>query len=145
MPENHFVAQDLTVRVFPNRCDAGLASAAEASAIIRAAIEKDGAAAVRRMVSNGFPNLLVTRLELPQRTGFDVIEWVRSLKSPRQVPVLIYDKGISPEQRKQLLEWEVAEYLDKHWPLEKFKTVLRRITFDVEKDLVAANNSDAKS
>ena len=32
--------------VYPNRCDAGLASAAMASAIIRAAIEEDGAAGV---------------------------------------------------------------------------------------------------
>ncbi len=106
--------------------------------------EKDGAAAVRRMVSHGIPDLLVTRLELPQRTGFDVIEWVRSLKSPKPIPVLIYDRTISPDQRKQLLDLEVAEILDKHWPPEKFKTELRRIAYDVEKYLVAANNSAAK-
>jgi len=46
MPNNHFAAGALAVRVFPNRRDAGIASAASASIIIRAAIEKDGAAAV---------------------------------------------------------------------------------------------------
>jgi glucosamine-6-phosphate deaminase len=46
MPKNHFAVDHLTVRVFPHRRDAGMASAAEASDIIRTAIEKDGAAAV---------------------------------------------------------------------------------------------------
>jgi glucosamine-6-phosphate deaminase len=46
MPMNHFAADALAVHVFPNRRDAGMASAAAASAVIRAAIEKDGAASV---------------------------------------------------------------------------------------------------
>jgi len=41
-----FLADHLTVRIFPNRRDAGMASAVEASTVIRTAIEKDGAAAV---------------------------------------------------------------------------------------------------
>jgi glucosamine-6-phosphate deaminase len=44
--ENQFVVDYLAVSVYPNRAEAGVASAAEASAGIRAAIEKHGNAAV---------------------------------------------------------------------------------------------------
>lgn len=46
MLKNHFAVERLAVSVYPNRREAGLAAAAEASATIRAAIEKDGSAAV---------------------------------------------------------------------------------------------------
>jgi glucosamine-6-phosphate deaminase len=46
MATNHFVVDELTVSVYANRHDAGAASAAEASAVIRASIDKDGSAAV---------------------------------------------------------------------------------------------------
>jgi glucosamine-6-phosphate deaminase len=46
MPEDHFVAEHLAVSVYPTRRSLGLASARAASAIIRAAIDKDGSAAV---------------------------------------------------------------------------------------------------
>ena len=46
MLKNHFVVDRLAVSVYPTRQDAGLASATEASAIIRAAIQKEGHAAV---------------------------------------------------------------------------------------------------
>ena len=46
MPEDHFVADQLAVSVYPTRCDLGMASARAASAIIRAAIDKDVSAAV---------------------------------------------------------------------------------------------------
>jgi glucosamine-6-phosphate deaminase len=44
--KNQFLVDHLAVSVYPSRAEAGVASAAEASAIIRAAIEKDGSAAV---------------------------------------------------------------------------------------------------
>jgi len=46
MPEDHFVADHLAVSVYATRRSLGLASARAASAIIRAAIDKDGSAAV---------------------------------------------------------------------------------------------------
>jgi glucosamine-6-phosphate deaminase len=46
MPKNHFAVDNLAVSVCRNRRDLGVASAEEASAIIRAAIHKDGRAAV---------------------------------------------------------------------------------------------------
>jgi glucosamine-6-phosphate deaminase len=46
MPADHFAVDDLLVWVYPTRRDVGLASAQAASAIIRAAIDKDGSVAV---------------------------------------------------------------------------------------------------
>jgi len=46
MPQDHFAADQLLVSVYPTRRDLGLASARAASAIIRAAIDRDGSAAV---------------------------------------------------------------------------------------------------
>jgi len=46
MPEDHFVTDHLLVSVHPTRRSLGLASAQAASAIIRAAIGKEGSAAV---------------------------------------------------------------------------------------------------
>jgi glucosamine-6-phosphate deaminase len=46
VPKDHFAVDDLAVSVWPNRRELGVASAGEASAIIRAAIHKGGSAAV---------------------------------------------------------------------------------------------------
>jgi two-component system, chemotaxis family, chemotaxis protein CheY len=96
--------------------------------------EKDGSSAVRRIMDHGFPDLLVTRIEMPRLSGIDLIEWVRSLQSPKFVPVLIYDRAPSSPQREQLSNWAVEEYLDKRSPPEKFKILLRRLVADIEKD-----------
>lgn len=46
MPPDHFVVDRLSASVYPTRRESGLASARAASAIIRAAIDQDGSAAV---------------------------------------------------------------------------------------------------
>ncbi len=100
--------------------------------------EKDGKAAVRRVLNQGFPDLLVTRIDLPQRSGLDLIEWIRSLQSPKAIPVLIYDTTPNATQRQQLSGWGVEDYLDKHSPPEKVKLVLRQLVIQIEKQAVLA-------
>jgi CheY-like chemotaxis protein len=99
--------------------------------------EKDGAAAVRRIVNQGYPDLLVTRLDLPTRSGNDVIEWVRSLLSPKPVTILVYDGVVTSQQRQSLEPWGIKEYLDKHSSPEKLKIAIRRITTSIEKSMVS--------
>jgi DNA-binding response OmpR family regulator len=98
--------------------------------------EKDTASAIRHMIDQGLPDLFVTRIEMPERTGVDAVEWIRSLQTPKSVPVLIYDRVVSTDRRKELSSWGVEEYLDKHAAPEKFKIILRRITFEIEKEML---------
>ena len=72
MPKNIFV--------YPNRCDAGRASAAAASSIIRAAVEKDGAAGVVFAAApsqNEFPAALREDASIDRRcvTAFHLDEY----------------------------------------------------------------------
>jgi CheY-like chemotaxis protein len=102
--------------------------------------EKDGSAAARQILNHGFPDLLVTRIELPRLNGIDLVEWVRSLRSPRFVQVAIYDRTPASSQREQLSLWGVEEYLDKRSPPEKMKAILRRIISKIE--LEAAESAE---
>ena len=80
----------------------------------------------------------MTRIDLPQRSGLDLIEWVRSLQSPKTIPVLIYDTTPNSTQRQKLAEWGVDEYLDKHSAPEKVKQILSQLVFQIEKQAVLA-------
>jgi CheY-like chemotaxis protein len=99
---------------------------------------KDGTAAVHHMLFNGFPDLLVTAMETPRLDAVDVVEWVRSMKSPRTVPVLIYDRVPSPAQCEKFASLGVRDYLDKRSPGEKFRTVLTRLVATIEVSTIPA-------
>lgn len=92
----------------------------------------DGSAAVHHMTFNGFPDLLVTSLDVPKLCAVDVVEWVRTMKSPKPVPILVYDSTPPDEIRDQLAKFSVCEYLDKTAPEPKFRTTLMRYVAMVE-------------
>ena len=96
---------------------------------------KDGSSAVHRMVNSGIPDLLVICLDTPRLNALDVVEWLRTVKCPRQVKVLIYDSVPSTPTYDRLAAFGVKDYLDKRSPGEKFRKLMARLVAEIEIDL----------
>jgi len=80
MQKNHFTVDDLAISVYPDRQRAGAASAGEAAGIIRATIEKDGAAGVVFAAAPSQNELLAalradTSIDWPRVTAFHLDEY----------------------------------------------------------------------
>ena len=93
----------------------------------------DGQRAVQHMIHNGFPALFVTCLQTPRLSAVDVVEWIRTMKSPAPVPVLIYDDSPPALLRTRLSELGGIDYLDKHAPEEKLRQVLAYLIEKIER------------
>jgi CheY-like chemotaxis protein len=93
---------------------------------------EDGAAAVHHMTVHGLPDVLATCLETPHFGAVDLAEWVRSMKAPRPVHIVIYDPAPETAIRERLEQLEVHDFLDKQAPEESFRRTMQRVVARAE-------------
>jgi len=93
----------------------------------------DGGAAARHIMNKGLPDLLVTATELPQVSGPDLVEWMRSFRSAHNVPVLVFGEPVQDVTREQFLRNEVKHFLAEDSPRQVLATRLSALVGAVEK------------
>lgn len=62
-------------------------------------------------LDNPVPSLVLLDLNLPLRSGFEVLEWVRGQSKFSHIPVVIYSSSGRPEDRARATALGATEYL----------------------------------
>jgi CheY-like chemotaxis protein len=65
--------------------------------------KESGVAAVHYMMQNRLPDLLITSLDFPVMTGFEVIEWVRVVESYGRIPIIAHSTSSDPDAKAHCL------------------------------------------
>lgn len=95
------------------------------------AIARDGREAVERLQkSNGgtaLPCLVVLDLNLPQRNGLEVLEWLRAQPSLKRIPVIVLTSSTSDKDIQQAYDLGANSYLVKPGDPDKLVALARLI------------------
>jgi CheY-like chemotaxis protein len=105
----------------------------------------DGGEAVHYMVYQGFPDLVITPCESPKLNALDLVEWVRSMKCPRLISFIIWDKIISPQLRADLRRHDGIDFLHQEMPEVRLKKALMQIVAKTEMALLSPASKAEKS
>lgn len=73
------------------------------------------------------PDLIILDLNLPKRSGFEVLEAIRTLRQLDSSPVVILTSSDAPADRSQAEAFGVAEYLRKPMSLDEFVALGGRV------------------
>lgn len=73
------------------------------------------------------PDLLIIDLNLPVRSGFDVLRWIRSSGEWNTLPVVVFSSSGRVEDRAQAAECGASLYLLKPASGLQFDTVVREL------------------
>jgi CheY-like chemotaxis protein len=73
------------------------------------------------------PTLILLDLNLPLRSGFEVLAWVRAQPELRDLPVVIYSSSGRPEDRARATALGATDYLLKPSSGMGFVTVARQV------------------
>lgn len=103
----------------------------------RLIVVKDGFTAIQYITINGFPRLIVSCLKTSRLDAIDVAEWVRVMKSPRPVPIVIRDHAVPPEFKRQLQKFDVTEFLGKDAAVQATHSQLLHLIERLERESVA--------
>jgi DNA-binding response OmpR family regulator len=112
----------------------------EAGIAFRLEVCSDGDRALDRVVAIREravqpPDLLLLDLNLPKRSGSQILQQLRSTSEGRQVPVIVLSSSDSPRDRAQAADFGVRCFFRKPPDLEEFMrlgTLIRKILAEVE-------------
>jgi DNA-binding NarL/FixJ family response regulator len=93
----------------------------------------DGAAAARHVMNKGLPELLVVCPELPQVSGPEFVEWIRSFRSASSIPVLVYGEPKDPQARAHFLRHDANSIVPSPCPRATLAGPLAELVAQVEK------------
>ncbi len=71
----------------------------------RIELAENGQAAIDRL-QNGWPDLIVLDLLMPNVDGFDVLDWIRNQRGNREVPVIVFTAAELTREERQVLSEE---------------------------------------
>jgi CheY-like chemotaxis protein len=87
----------------------------------------EGKYADRRL--HPLPNLLVMDIKMPRRTGFDVLEWIKSASPPlRRIPVVIVSSSDNPSDINHAYELGASAYMVKPVDYREVENLFQSIT-----------------
>ncbi len=92
----------------------------------------DGTAAARHVMNKGLPDLLVLGADLPQCSGPELVEWMRSFRGACPIPVLVYGEPADAEAREQFLRHEVKRMIPGSAPRQVLAGHLAEVVAQVE-------------
>jgi len=83
----------------------------------------------KRETSNGFPQLIVLDLNLPKKSGFEVLEFVKRDEMLKQIPVIVLSSSQNPEDIVKAYDLHANCYLIKPANFEAFTDIVKAIEF----------------
>ncbi len=97
---------------------------------------EDGQAAVDYLLGAGkyaqrtqypMPVLVLLDLNLPELSGFEVLQWARSLPRLQDLRVVVFSSSSRPEDRRKSMALGANDYLEKPRSGGMFRTVVREL------------------
>lgn len=73
------------------------------------------------------PSLILLDINLPLRSGFEVLAWIRSQGHLRELPVVMFSSSGRPEDRVRAVELGVTKYVLKPTSGGEFTDVVRSL------------------
>jgi len=86
----------------------------------------DGEAAIAWLTENT-PDLVLLDLKLPRKSGFEVLQWVRSRPALQDVPVVIFTSSQEQKDVERATALGANSYVVKSVDLKRLREVLRGI------------------
>jgi CheY-like chemotaxis protein len=74
-----------------------------------------------------FPHLILLDLKMPAKSGFDVLEWLRSQEFFRELPVVVFTSSVQEEDRTRAFELGAREFLVKPVSYRALQDLVRAI------------------
>jgi CheY-like chemotaxis protein len=92
----------------------------------------DGDQAIKLLSGGGWiPSFVLLDLQMPQRSGLEVLEWIRSAPPPlAEVPVFMLTLSSEPDQVSRAFELRVRSYFIKPLDVHDLEVVLEGILAD---------------
>ena len=79
--------------------------------------------------SHGFPHLIVLDLNLPQKSGFEVLEYVKRDEMLRRIPVIVLSSSQNPDDVAKAYDLHANCYLTKAPNYEAFVAVVQALEY----------------
>jgi len=93
----------------------------------------DGTAAARHVMNKGLPDFLIVCADLPEVSGPEFVEWLRSFRSARPLPILVYGEPADDEAREQFLRHDIKRMVPVTCPRPALAAHLEEFVSQVEK------------
>ena len=93
---------------------------------------RDGLEATRFLETrrqDGFPHLMVLDLNLPKKSGFEVLEYVKRDEMLKRIPVIVLSSSQNPEDVARAYDLHANCYLTKPANFEAFIAVVRALEY----------------
>ena len=79
--------------------------------------------------SHGFPQLIVLDLNLPQKSGFEVLRFVKRHEMLKRIPVIVLSSSQNPEDVARAYDLHANCYLTKPANFEAFIAVVQALEY----------------
>ncbi len=79
--------------------------------------------------SNGFPRLIVLDLNLPKKSGFEVLQFLKRDKLLKRIPVIVLSSSQNPEDIAKAYDLHANCYLTKPANLESFSAIAKALEY----------------
>jgi len=93
----------------------------------------DGTAAARHVMNKGLPDFLIVCPDLPEVSGPEFVEWLRSFRSARPLPVLVYGEPADHGAREHFERHDVKRMVPVTCPRPTLAAHLEEFVSLVEK------------
>ena len=93
---------------------------------------RDGLEATRFLetrMQDGFPHLMVLDLNLPQKSGFEVLQFVKRNEMLKRIPVIVLSSSQNPEDVAKAYDLHANCYLTKPANFEAFIAVVQALEY----------------
>ena len=87
----------------------------------------DGQEAIERLSSGPAPRLVLLDLKMPRRSGFEVLEWIRSRPGLEDLPVFILTSSEQPDDVQRAYTLGANAYLVKDVDVQVQRSLVRGI------------------
>lgn len=87
----------------------------------------DGDEAVRVLSDNWMPSFVLLDLEMPKRSGLEVLEWIRFSKPLATIPIFLLTSSAKPEHVARAFELGAGSYFIKPMELRGLEGILESI------------------
>jgi len=78
------------------------------------------------LARNGNPDLIILDIEMPDKSGFEVLDILRSRDITRDIPVIILSSHTKKDYVLRGIKLGISGYLSKQLDFEKFKTTIEK-------------------